>query len=69
VAILGVVFFKALGSAPDLSTYTSAILPMLVFNLALLTGALLLTRLLAPERQDQVGILARIRELADSMAA
>jgi len=69
VAILGVVFFNALGSAPDLSTYASAILPMLVFNLALLTGALLLTRLLAPERQDQVGILARIRELAESVAA
>jgi MFS family permease len=69
VAVLGVVFFNALGSAPDTSTYTSAILPMLVFNLALLTGALLLTRVLAPERQDQVGILARIRELADSVAA
>jgi EmrB/QacA subfamily drug resistance transporter len=69
VAILGVVFFNALGSAPDLSTFTTAILPMLVFDLALLTGALVLTRLLAPERQDQIGILARIRELAESAAA
>ncbi len=69
VAVLGVVFFNALGSAPDLSSYTSAMLPMLVFDLALLTAALVLSTLLAPGREDQVGILARVRELAGSVAA
>ncbi len=69
VAILGVVLFNALGSTPDLSSYTSAMLPMPVFNLALLTAGLLLSTVLAPEREHQVGILARIRELADSLAA
>jgi EmrB/QacA subfamily drug resistance transporter len=68
VAVLGVVFFNALGSSPDLSSYATAMVPLLGFDLALLVGALLLSTLL-PSETGQVGIIARIRGLAESMAA
>jgi hypothetical protein len=46
VAVLGDVFFNLLGPAPDLASYTSAMVPLLLFDLALVVGAFLLTRLL-----------------------
>jgi hypothetical protein len=69
VAVLGVVFFNALGASPDLASYASAMVPLLGFDLALLVGALVLSTMLPSETGEQAGNMGRIRGLAESLAA
>jgi EmrB/QacA subfamily drug resistance transporter len=46
VAVLGVVFFNALGAHPDLANFTSAMIRLLAFDLFLIVAAMVLTTLL-----------------------
>jgi EmrB/QacA subfamily drug resistance transporter len=58
VALLGVVYFNALGSHPDLAQYVSATARLLILDVALMSVAVGLTRLL-PGRPTVRGALAR----------